>query len=150
MKIDDTWYIKPNGISEHDCAGGVVVRFENNKIYFAVSHEIDIDILTLPKGHVESGEDFEHTARREVEEETGLIDLKLIEFLGTKERLNFEKTSWKKTHYYLYTTTQIDAKPTDSKHEKVVWLPINEYKNHLWREQRELIEKNLDKIKSLV
>ncbi len=149
MKIDKSWYIKPIGIPEHDAAGGVVIRKENNKILFATTKEIDLGDLVLPKGRVEKGESNEKTARREIEEETGLKNLRLIGLLGTKERLNFEKDAWKTTYYFLFSTNQIDGIPTDPKHEAVVWLPLEEYKKHLWPEQRELIKENLEKIKSL-
>lgn len=149
MKIDETWYVKPEGIPEHNAAGGVVIRRKGKNIYFATTFEIDTDALVLPKGHVEKDESFEECARREIEEEAGLRDLQLITYLGKKERLDFPKESWKKTHYFLFKTEQIDGVPTDPKHRKVVWLPLKEYTNHLWPEQRDLIKENLARIKSV-
>ena len=93
FKIDDTWYIRPGRMPEHDCAGGVVVRFSLDEIYLATTGEIDTGILNLPKGHVEDGEELVMAARREIEEETGINKLTLIKYLGVKERLDFEKTS---------------------------------------------------------
>lgn len=150
MKIDSSWYIKPKGISEHECAGGVVVKIKNGQIYFATTLELDTNVLYLPKGHVDEGEDIETAARREIEEETGIRDLKLIEFLGIKERLNFKKTSWKNTHYFLFTTNQEDSKPTDPKHIEVVWVSLSDFNKHLWPEQRELIKENMETIQSVV
>ena len=37
---------------------------------------------TIPKGHIESGETPEETAVREVIEETGIVDMRVIEWLG--------------------------------------------------------------------
>lgn len=150
MNINKSWYIKPKGIPEHDSAGGVIVRKEGTQIFFATTHEIDTNSLILPKGHVEKGEDFESAARREIKEETGLAELKLICFLDTKERLDYEKKGWKKTHYYLFFTTQKTGIPTDSKHQKVVWVKLEEYTKHLWPEQQDLISENINKIKSSI
>jgi 8-oxo-dGTP pyrophosphatase MutT (NUDIX family) len=146
MKINKSWYIKPKGVPEHDAAGGIVIRKENGKIYFATTYEIDVKALVLPKGHVEKGESFENAARREIKEETGLIKLNIICFLGMKERFGLDKTSWKKTHYFLFITEQIKGIPSDPKHKGMVWLRLSDYKKHLWPEQRELIKENLEKI----
>lgn len=150
MKIDKSWYIKPKGVPEHDAAGGIVIRKENEKIYFAATYEIDVKALVLPKGHVEKGESFEDAARREIKEETGLKNLNMICPLGIKERFGFDKTSWKKTYYLLFTTGQIKGIPSDPKHKKVVWLRLSDYKKHLWPEQRALVKENLEKIKEAI
>ena len=44
------------------------------------------DAWLFPKGHVEEGETLEQAARREIEEETGLTGLELIDDLGSYER----------------------------------------------------------------
>jgi 8-oxo-dGTP pyrophosphatase MutT (NUDIX family) len=85
-------------------AGGVVWRKN------ATSGGIDILMIqdrmsrwTIPKGHVEPGERLEQTALREVEEETGLTDMKLGEHL---DKLHFfyrkeGKLIFMTTHVYL-------------------------------------------------
>jgi len=147
MKIDKSWYIRPENIAEDKGAGGVVIRVENGQTLVAFAKEGDHEGLVLPKGHVDGNDSSEDTARREITEEIGISDLDLIIKLGVCERLNFEKDSWKTTTYFLFKTTQKDGIPTDPSHtQKVTWLNIDNLNEMLWPEQRELIQKNKDKI----
>jgi 8-oxo-dGTP pyrophosphatase MutT (NUDIX family) len=68
-------------------SGGVVFR-RNPK-----THELEILLMqdaknrwTIPKGHVEPGEDPGATAEREIREETGLQDMEALVWLG---KVNF-------------------------------------------------------------
>ncbi|MFP4296773.1 MAG: NUDIX domain-containing protein [Spirulinaceae cyanobacterium] len=56
-------------------------------------------------------------AYREVAEEAGLTDLKLMADLGDRQRLDYSKKRWKKIHYFLFITAQIEGKPTDTTYE---------------------------------
>lgn len=151
MLIDQSWYHRPEGIPEHVSAGGVVARREGERIYIAFATERDLAEYVLPKGHVDAGENLEQAARREIEEETGLADLTLLNQLGMKARLSYSKTSWKKTHYFLFYTEQEHATPTDAEnHDALIWQPLDALTNIFWPEQRELIEENRDKIESAV
>jgi len=151
MKIDESWYKKPSGYPEHISAGGVVIRLENDEVYVALTREDDFDEYVLPKGHIEEGESLIEAARREIHEETGIKQLKLIDKLGVRERLNFKKTSWKKTHYYLFYTEQINAKSTDPKHKQGIdWFSIDKLPSIFWCEQKELIQTNRDKICNII
>jgi 8-oxo-dGTP diphosphatase len=53
-------------------AGGVVVRERDGRREVAIVHRPSHDDWSLPKGKLERGEEWEHAALREVEEETGL------------------------------------------------------------------------------
>ena len=58
---------------EIEAAGGVVVRDgDDGSVEVAVVHRPKYDDWSLPKGKLERGEEAEHAALREVEEETGL------------------------------------------------------------------------------
>ena len=76
--VNESWYKRPPGIFEHTSAGGVVVRWENARIYVALIREKGYQSYILPKGHVDEGESLEQAARREIEEEAGLTNLKLV------------------------------------------------------------------------
>lgn len=63
-------------------AGGVIFRRN-------VKNEVEIlliqdskDRWTIPKGHIEEGETAQETAKREIGEEAGLKDVKIIGWLG--------------------------------------------------------------------
>jgi ADP-ribose pyrophosphatase YjhB (NUDIX family) len=141
MKIDGSWYKRPPKIALRTSAGGVIVRIEQGKAYIALVNEKPFEIYVLPKGGVEQGEGWEEAARREIEEEAGLSDLLLIEYLGTRERLTYDKRKWVTTHYYLFLTDQKEGKPTDPEHDYTCeWFSIDELPEMLWPEQRELLD----------
>ena len=147
--IDETWYTRPEGVEGSVAAGGVVARVSGSEILIAVAKERGYDTAVLPKGHVDPGEDVEQAARREIAEEVGLEDLQLLTKLDVKERLDFSKTEWKRTHYYLYFTDQVDVKPLEADvHTEMDWIPIEPLPNLFWPEQVELIRENAEEIRS--
>jgi 8-oxo-dGTP pyrophosphatase MutT (NUDIX family) len=151
MKIDQTWYARPDKIGLRTSAGGIIARIEDGKAYIALVKEQPFGIYVLPKGGVEPGEDRLAAAQREIEEEAGLSDLLLIEYLGTRERLTYDKRKWVTTHYYLFLTDQKEGKPTDLQHAYTCeWFPIDELPEMLWPEQQALLESCREKIEKLV
>lgn len=150
LQIDESWYRKPQEVPEVESAGGVVVRKERDTIYVALVHERGYTEYVLPKGHMEPGETPLQTAIREIAEEAGFEKLSPAIFLGRKERLAFDKKCWKKTHYFLFQTKEIEVAPTDTEHHTVTeWFPVDALPDMFWPEQVKLIEQNLDKIESL-
>jgi len=151
MKINESWYVRPTKVGLRTSAGGVVVRIENGKAYIALVNEEPFEIYVLPKGGVEKDENLEEAARREIEEEAGLSNLQFIEYLGTRERLDYNKRRWVTTHYYLFTTDQKEGKPTDPSHAySCEWFSINELPEMLWPEQQALLESCREKITRLI
>jgi ADP-ribose pyrophosphatase YjhB (NUDIX family) len=152
IKIDKSWYEKPKGSPKHIAAGGVVVRKVGAKILIAAAYEDDMGVWALPKGHVDEGETIIDGAIREIGEETGITDLKMLCELGIKERFDYPlKASWKITHYFLFVTKQVKGIPSDPLHQKGVrWLSIENLSELFWPEQRDLIRENLEKIKSSI
>lgn len=149
--IDGTWYERPDGVPDQVSAGGVVVRREGGKALIALARERDYREYVLPKGHVEPGEDVEAAARREVAEEVGVTDLRLVRRLGVKARLSFDRRVWKQTHYFLFRTDQADAVPEDAEHHHAMaWFPVDALPEMFWPEQRELIEANVRRIENAI
>ena len=59
-------------------AGAVVFRRENDSIFFLLIYSRRNKIWGFTKGHIEQGEDEKGAALREIREETGLENLKII------------------------------------------------------------------------
>ncbi len=153
MIIDESWYIKPKNkkLKIRKGAGGVIVRKEKGKVLICLVKDDKWDDYILPKGGKENGETYLETAKREIEEETGLNRLKLVVELGVKERLTFKKSYWSKMHYFLFITKQKDGVPTDPfENYKPQWFDIDNLPPMFWPEQKELIKENKDKIKDLI
>jgi ADP-ribose pyrophosphatase YjhB (NUDIX family) len=150
--IDETWYQRPTKIRERVSAGGVVIRrAPDSTLLVAMAREGNFPEFVLPKGGVEPGESLEQTARREIEEETGLNCLELVCKLGQTERLSHNKVYWIVTHFFLFQSTQAEGTPTDVAHHfGVWWYPIGSLPTMLWPDQRKLIETNRELIESLM
>lgn len=147
--IDASWYTRPDGVEESVAAGGVVARVSGSQILIAVAKEKGHHTGVLPKGHVEAGEEIESAARREIAEEVGVERLDLIAKLDVKARLDFDKTEWKLTHYFLYVTDQVEVKPLEAGvHTEMAWVPLDPLPDLFWPEQAELIREHTEEIKS--
>jgi len=118
-------------------AGAVIFRKENNKVYYLLLH-YGAGHWDFPKGHVEEGEKEEETVRREVAEETGIEDVKVIE--GFKELIKYtfrqtyglkdeekKKAPWvfKIVTYYLAETKTKEVK-ISFEHKGFKWLPYEQ------------------------
>ena len=83
---------------------------------------------SLPKGHIEDGEDAVAAAKREIAEEAGIDELLFIKELGSYERYrmnwdgtdNFEELKTIKA--FLFTTTQETLQPRDPDNPSAKWV----------------------------
>jgi 8-oxo-dGTP pyrophosphatase MutT (NUDIX family) len=66
-------------------AGGIVYRKDGKKVEILLIQDAK-DRWTIPKGHIEEGEQSKETAEREIMEETGLQKVKVLNWLG---KINF-------------------------------------------------------------
>ncbi|MBR2830780.1 NUDIX domain-containing protein [Candidatus Saccharibacteria bacterium] len=104
-KITSAVFRKKTAIQEivrEPTSGGIVFRLSPD--------QKDIEILliqdskgrwTIPKGHIEPGETAKMTARREIEEETGLRNLAVLSWLG---KIHFK---YRRSDKLVLMTTQI-------------------------------------------
>ncbi|HEY1351332.1 MAG TPA: NUDIX domain-containing protein [Ktedonobacteraceae bacterium] len=100
-------------------AGAIILRAMDGQVKIALAHRLRATrIWVLPKGHVEPGETLRQAAIREVREETGLIRIQLLNYLGKLERtIPREGNIIQKTiHYYLAYAlpTEPAEQPTDA------------------------------------
>ena len=150
--MDDSYYVKPPGIKTRTGAGGVVARVDaaSQNVLVALIRNPRRDQYVLPKGGVDDGETLQQAAVREIREEAGFTRLRCLAELGAAERLNGKRTAWQATHYFLFLTDQKDVTPTEHADWKVAWFPPDALPDMRWREQRELISANRERIRDLV
>jgi 8-oxo-dGTP pyrophosphatase MutT (NUDIX family) len=88
----------------------------------------------LPKGKLEQGESLEDCALREVEEETGLRDIKMGKELGVTYHTYKEKgrAILKESHWYFMEVSQRqDLTPqTEEGIEQCLWVPLEQVENY--------------------
>lgn len=106
-------------------AGGVVI---NDRGEVLLTNQKG-NSWSLPKGHIDPGEDKRTASEREINEETGINQLKFIKDLGTYERLQISKDGHgenpeelKSITMFLYTTNQDKLAPTDPTHPEARWV----------------------------
>lgn len=96
-------------------SGGIIFRFTRD--------QKDIEVLliqdskgrwTIPKGHIEPGETAKMTARREIEEETGLKNVSILSWLG---KIHFK---YRRQDKLVLMTTQIYLVQALDTHEKPI------------------------------
>ena len=83
---------------------------------------------SLPKGHIEDGEDKISAAKREIYEEVGLQDLEFVKELGSYQRYrmgsdnNDDKSELKTIFMFLVRTKTDTLKPIDSENPEARWV----------------------------
>jgi ADP-ribose pyrophosphatase YjhB (NUDIX family) len=90
---------------------------------------------SLPKGHVDPGEDILTAAKREIYEESGVSDLTLIKKLGIIERESMSTDGTEKEqktiHIFLFHTDQTELQPQDPHNPEAKWVKKGEVANIL-------------------
>jgi 8-oxo-dGTP pyrophosphatase MutT (NUDIX family) len=116
-------------------AGGIVYRKK-----MPAGREVEILLLqdskgrwTIPKGHIEEGESPRQTAQREIQEETGLQNMKVGPWLG---KINFR---YRRGNSLVLMTTEIflvEALGKTGKIKKEKWM-----NNLSWLNAQDALEK---------
>ena len=109
-------------------AGGVVLNAKKEVLVVNQSHTS----WSLPKGHLDPGETALEAARREIREESGISELKLIRELGTYQRYKIklgggdDKSELKVIAFFLFETAQTALEPTDPHNPEARWVKKEE------------------------
>ncbi len=132
-------------------AGGLILSAEN-KILLVSQYGTS---WSLPKGHLEVGEDDLKAAHREIFEETGLKELVFIKELGTYERFrigrdgNEEKDELKKIKIFLFRTSELTLEPQDPDNPVAKWVEIGELQKYLTHpKDQAFIQTHMQEIKN--
>lgn len=129
-------------IDEKSC--GIVV-FKNNDVvrkYLVLKYPGGH--MDLAKGHVENNETEHETALRELEEETGIKNLKFVD--GYREEIFYTYNkkghqSHKQVVFFLGETNESDVK-ISFEHRNFYWLPYEEaYKKMTFDNAKNLVKK---------
>jgi diadenosine hexaphosphate hydrolase (ATP-forming) len=130
-------------------AGGVIVKKDGDLYSILLLRDTRFPEWYFAKGHVEPGETLEQAALREVDEEAGLHHLKIHSLLGSYERFVEKANELKTIHYFLMSPTQEEAPASpDNDHVELKWFPLENLPVMYLPEQKDVVEKNLAKIKS--
>jgi 8-oxo-dGTP pyrophosphatase MutT (NUDIX family) len=120
-----------NEVAREPTAGGIVYRFSQDN-----PQTVEILLIadskgrwTIPKGHIEEGETPKQTAEREIQEETGLQTMEMLDWLG---KINFR---YRRVNLLVLMTTEIFLVKALGDTDKIVpqdwmtgirWMPANE------------------------
>ncbi len=129
-------------------AGGGLIQNDSGEILLIFRRSV----WDMPKGKLDKGETIEQCAVREVEEETGLQNVKLGEFIFTTYHDYWDKWSGKEvlkeTHWYAMRIvgTQTGVPQTEEDIEEIRWVKPEDlvnYKNNMHRNIVQVIDKYL-------
>jgi 8-oxo-dGTP pyrophosphatase MutT (NUDIX family) len=125
--LDKLWHDFQALFKHIEAAGGVVTNTKNEVLMIFRRNSWD-----LPKGKIDEGESPEEAAVREIQEETGLNDVKLGDFIcHTYHTYTMKgKRILKKTWWYTMTTPEMTLIPQTSEDiEQAVWVDLQNFLN---------------------
>jgi len=105
-------------------AGGIVLNKKNQVLVVNQNG----NSWSLPKGHIDDGEDELTAAKREIYEESGVSELELIKKLGKYKRYRIglkerdDKSELKEIVIFLFKTNQEILKPIDPDNPEAKWV----------------------------
>ena len=110
-----------------ECAGGVVINANQEVVVVNQNH----NSWSLPKGHIDPGEDPLTTAKREIFEESGITDLHFVKPLGDFNRYRIgldgrdDKSELKNIFIFLFRSSQKKLQPQDPHNPIAKWVPYD-------------------------
>ncbi|WP_291428691.1 hypothetical protein [Deinococcus sp.] len=127
---DASYYTRPDGVPPRPSVGGVILR------------PLTLDTATLEgaPGDWQVAVVVEPGSYPQLPK-GGLEGVQIIRELATLERLNYARTKWQITRYYLGTTTQQEALPPLEPGYRLDWHPLlgGQVPDLFWPEQTRLL-----------
>ena len=117
---------------ELEAGGGVVTRIKDDRLQVLLIFRKGV--WDLPKGKQDKGETVEECALREVREELGIMNLRIIKSLDVTVHVYSEDRRFKvkTTHWYQMATKETKFKPEKREGiSKVKWVP--------WRDAEKMV-----------
>ena len=119
-------------ITMNEISVGAVVFRKPRNIYYLLLH-YEAGHWDFPKGIQEKDETPQHTARREIQEETGITKLEFI--AGFKKNITYffrrqKRVVFKKVTYFL-AKTPTRRVTISTEHQGYAWLPYEEALNRI-------------------
>lgn len=133
-----------------ESAGGVVLNARGQVLVVNQNK----DSWSLPKGHLDPGEDALTAAKREIYEESGIRKLEYLDKLGTYERPRIGRgggddfSELKRITLFLFKTDEEKLEPRDPRNPEARWVDkekVAELLTHL--KDKEFFLGVLDKIR---
>lgn len=129
---------------KEESAGAIIFRQEGNKIfYLLLKAKFKSEYWEFPKGLIEKNENIEEAVKREVYEETGIKDMKIIK--GFREKISYfyrkdGKDVYKEVTFFLIETNTKEVK-ISWEHIGYEWVVYEEALKRLRDRLRKLLEK---------
>lgn len=134
-------------------AGGVVISTRGDVLIVNQNG----DSWSLPKGHIDPGEDAKAAAIREIQEESGISELMFKKKLGTYRRYRIgldetdDTTELKNITMLLFTTHQLELKPEDPNNPEARWVKPEKVPDWLTHpKDKAFFTNSLDKLKDII
>ena len=122
-------------------AGVILVRNRSQREYLLLDYGSHWD---FPKGHIEPGEDPQTTAARELQEETGIRDARIVPGFKESMRYFYRKAGegMLKVVIFFLAETPTGEVTLSHEHSGYLWLPYEEAVKRLtFKNARELLAK---------
>jgi 8-oxo-dGTP pyrophosphatase MutT (NUDIX family) len=128
-------------MGQETSAGVILRRHTSRWEYLLLDYGTHWD---FPKGHIEPGEEPQATARRELEEETGITDARLIPGFTHSMRYFYRKAGEGITKVVIYFLAETSSGQVTLSHEHsgYAWLPYEDaIKRLTFQNARDLLAK---------